>query len=358
MYSTCLFCNSSLGRNEAVEHFPVGRRLAFDANRGRLWVVCRKCARWNLSPFEERWEAIEEAERLFRDTRLRVSTDQIGLARLTEGLELVRIGSPQRPEFAAWRYGDQFGRRRLKTMAAIGGTIAVGTVMAVTGSFAVLKAAVPGGGLLWQIPNLVNIYRMKKVIAARAHTPHGDVLVRLGQVQQTQLIRSDATGRGWALRVHHDAGSTIVAGEEAVRVAGQLLARINSAGAFQRTVRDAVGRLEASGGPDAFMARIAKDDPGPHGNVRWTMAEGARARIPPASFSRLASVDRLALEMAANEEAERRALEGELAELEAAWAEAEEIAGIADSLGLPPEVEDHARRLRAGEADEKRSRDG
>jgi hypothetical protein len=43
-------------------------------------------------------EAIEECERLFRDTKLRVSTDQIGLARLPEGLELVRIGSPQRHE--------------------------------------------------------------------------------------------------------------------------------------------------------------------------------------------------------------------------------------------------------------------
>jgi hypothetical protein len=36
--------------------------------------------------------------------------------------------------------------------------------------------------------------------------------------------------------------------------------------------------------------------------------------------------------MAANEDVERRALEGELAELEAAWREAEEIAAIADRL--------------------------
>ena len=36
--------------------------------------------------------------------------------------------------------------------------------------------------------------------------------------------------------------------------------------------------------------------------------------------------------MAANEDTERRALEGELAELEAAWREAEEIAEIADNL--------------------------
>ena len=43
-------------------------------------------------------------------------------------------------------------------------------------------------------------------------------------------------------------------------------------------------------------------------------------------------VDRLALEMAANEDAERRALRGELEQLEEAWREAEEIAAIADHL--------------------------
>ena len=103
MYATCLFCNRPLGANESIEHFPVGRRLAFDSAKGRLWVVCPSCERWNLTPLEERWEAIEEAERLYRGTRLRVATDQIGLARLRDGTELVRIGEPLRPEFAAWR---------------------------------------------------------------------------------------------------------------------------------------------------------------------------------------------------------------------------------------------------------------
>src|SRR6478735_9192838 len=112
MYATCLFCQKDLGRNETFETFPVGRRLAFDAAKGRLWVVCPSCERWNLSPLEERWETIEQAERLYRDTRTRVATDNIGLAKLRDGTTIVRIGSPMRPEFAAWRYGDQFGRRR------------------------------------------------------------------------------------------------------------------------------------------------------------------------------------------------------------------------------------------------------
>ena len=124
MYTTCLFCNESLGSNDVIERFPVGRRLAFDAEQGRLWVICGHCTRWNLSPLEERWEAIDDCERRFRATHLRYSTDNIGLAQLREGLELVRIGDPQRPEMAAWRYGDQFGRRRRRQYLIGGGVVA------------------------------------------------------------------------------------------------------------------------------------------------------------------------------------------------------------------------------------------
>ena len=89
MYSTCIFCNQPLDRNEVIERFPVGRRLAFDLERGRLWVVCRKCERWNLTPIEERWEAVEECERTYRELRTRLSTENVGLGRHSEGLELL-----------------------------------------------------------------------------------------------------------------------------------------------------------------------------------------------------------------------------------------------------------------------------
>lgn len=124
MYATCLFCNKALRHNEALETFPVGKRLAFDAAKGRLWVVCSHCERWNLSPLEERWEVIEAAEKLYRDTRRRVATDNIGLAKLANGTTLVRIGEPLRPEVAAWRYGDQFGRRRRRQLLVAGGGVA------------------------------------------------------------------------------------------------------------------------------------------------------------------------------------------------------------------------------------------
>src|SRR5215208_1146468 len=174
MYRTCLFCSSALGSNEAVEHFPVGRRLAFDAAKGRLWVVCRKCERWNLTPLEERWEAIEECERAFRATRLRVSTDQIGLARLKEGLELVRIGEPQRPEMAAWRYGDQFGRRRRRQYLMGGGVVLIVGAIVVAGPM----MGVIGAGAISPLSNLLStgsqLYRAKTLISVPS--PGGEPL--------------------------------------------------------------------------------------------------------------------------------------------------------------------------------------
>ena len=52
---------------------------------------------------------------------------------------------------------------------------------------------------------------------------------------------------------------------------------------------------------------------------------GAIGSEPATQLLALPMVDRLALEMAAHEDSERRAMEGELAELEEAWREAEEM---------------------------------
>lgn len=171
MYATCVFCTQSLGVNEAIEAFPVGRRLAFDAARGRLWVVCRKCERWNLSPLEERWEAIEECERLFRETRTRVSTEHIGLARLREGLELVRIGEPLRPEFAAWRYGDQFGRRRRNTILYTGAVAVAISGIAIGGA----AAGIMSGGVISQSGNIISAIVNRRTLL-RLRTADGRVL--------------------------------------------------------------------------------------------------------------------------------------------------------------------------------------
>jgi hypothetical protein len=53
--------------------------------------------------------------------------------------------------------------------------------------------------------------------------------------------------------------------------------------------------------------------------------------------------------MAVHEEDERRALEVEMAPLEAAWRDAEEIAAIADDLLTPPATEEFISRSKKRE---------
>jgi len=67
--------------------------------------------------------------------------------------------------------------------------------------------------------------------------------------------------------------------------------------------------------------------------------------LPDHGLFGLSHVQRLAFEMALHEEAERRAMEGELEELERAWREAEEIAAISDDLLLPAGVQQKIERL-------------
>ncbi len=339
MYSTCLFCNKSLGTNEVVENFPIGRRLAYDEAKGRLWVVCRHCEKWNLTPLEERWEAIEECERQFRETRLRMSSDNIGLAKLKEGLTLVRIGQPLRPEFAAWRYGDQFGRRRRRTILLSGvGVAAVGAVMA--GGI----AAGIGVGGLHMIPQLI----INLPVRVKIKTKDGRILkVRQENLQRSRFLLDSATeGEGWGVYVKHSDGEDTFYGEEAERVTSLLLPKLNSMAGPKHIIQDAVERIEAAGNPERYLAslpeKVRDADLKRYGDR--TVKEKKQGLV-----GKLPKPTKLALEMAVHEEQEQRALEGELWLLEAAWREAEEIAGISDDLFVPAETEEFIEQHRAND---------
>ncbi len=329
MYSTCLFCNSNLGANEVIQRFPLGRRLAFDAAKGRLWVVCRHCERWNLTPLEERWEAIEECERQFHDTRLRVSTDNIGLARLREGLELVRIGEPQRPEFAAWRFGDQFGRRRRRHLIVVGSAVVGGAALIAGGMAAGLFTAGAFQVFYQGGRGLRHFYRNQRLIARVPDESGKIVAVRAKHLSATHILPSDSE-EGWMVRIVHADGTTELSGKHALRATSVLLAGVNRAGAAPPQVREAVDRIDRSGGPQRFLVDTAH---------RYSALRGRKYQKEHGGLQSVTVPDKLALEMAVHEETERRAMEGELRFLEAAWKDAEEIAGISDNLLLPASVE-------------------
>jgi len=359
MYTTCLFCNESLGTNDVIELFPVGRRIAFDAEKGRLWVICPHCTRWNLSPIEERWEAIEDCERRFRATHLRYSTDNIGLAQLREGLELVRIGKALRPEVAAWRYGDVIQRRGSGRIIGIAtGLVRRGVRSANDAITKITRDDTPS--IFADDPlTRLRLYRHReRVLDVLTDNAGNRFVIRWGHLDAAELIRPDPN-QPWRLVVKHDQGLTTVTGDDGLRTAGKVLAALNSAGALPDDVRRATAKIEDAEDEQGYFSRIvalamrtgwgrfpdaqSSGSPIPstssaaerlalHITNRSFWGRGSITSEPSTLMLRLPLVDRLALEMAANEDTERRAMDGELNELERAWRDAEEVAAIADGM--------------------------
>jgi hypothetical protein len=350
VYSTCLFCHHDLGANEVVEHFPIGRRLAFDEQKGRLWVICRSCERWNLTPLEERWEAIEECEKMFRSTSLRMSTDHIGLARVSEGLELVRVGEPQRPEMAAWRYGDQFGRRRRRYYMIAGASAVAGG--ALVSGYAALGLFAGGGSTVVNMAFQTFAAAHNRKVIARVPTSEGMVPIRRGQLKHAKIVRGSSSD--WALSLQYAKNRTrgahawwqyaprrkgrdtvLLQPDQALPALAALLPTVNGRGGTRRDVQSAVKLVEEAGDATRLLNTAASLA------MKTSISATSQGRI-----SGLPIEARLALEMITHEDDERRALEGELAVLEARWKEAEEIASISDNMFLPSSVTGWMNKIR------------
>jgi hypothetical protein len=342
MYRNCIFCSSPLGSNQSIEHFPVGRRLAFDAHRGRLWVVCHGCARWNLSAIEERWEAVEEAEKLFRASRLRVQSENIGLAKLPDGTRLIRVGEALQGELAAWRYGGQLVARRRRYLVAAS---AAGVGLAVVGGLSIAGVIGSSYFMWWALSqawthrqNRKVVYRLRpdespsgsEMLIRRWHVrgsyldeaADGDVALRIPDV-----TRKDPKQDGWG-NTRYSQDVLTLDGSAARTVLGRSMVHVNHKGASQRHVEEALRLLTNRGSAEEYLRRLAR-------------SRGVLGKRKDMKDQALTRPGALALEMALHEETERRALQGELVLLESAWREAEEIAAIADAL-----PDDPLRRLR------------
>jgi hypothetical protein len=369
VYATCTFCYSSLGTNPVLETFPVSRRVAFDPAKGYVWAVCPICARWNLAPVEERWETMDECERRFRATALRFSSGNIGLAWLKGDLDLIRIGPALRPEVAAWRYGRMLARRRPMTSRAVGrvAEVVVAGVRALlatqTGNRHPGRAAVAELVLGVYGHKVVDLVHLPDAVHEGADIPLA--VVRLRHLLRASLVRPEP-GRPWSLSVPHDQGVLHLEGEVGVRAVARMLAIINGtergAGFSHDLLSAAVSKVDESAQPDSYFNRVLtialrsswgreNAEESRVSNVEalelatsqterlaWRLTgrtfwgRGGIGSDPATSLIDVPLVDRVALEMAAHEESERRAMEGELDELAAAWRDADEIAAIADAL--------------------------
>lgn len=110
-------------------------------------------------------------------------------------------------------------------------------------------------------------------------------------------------------------------------------------------MQSAVSRVEAAGGATSFLRTAAA-----MGDLRHSRLTSSLNAWRGLGTTRLSATEGLALEMALHEESERRALDGELALLEAAWRDAEELAQIADAIeagfprGMSPRISSRSSR--------------
>ena len=297
MFQHCIFCHGRLPGNQSLEHFTVGRRVAYDPHRGRLWAVCPSCTRWNLAPFDERWEALEELERTRRDRgRVLSSTENISLIR-AEDLELVRVGKARLIEEAWWRYGQEMRRRRTRHSA-----------LQWTETAALFGASIMTGGFFYMFSGnfLNNVVRYKKFgpIAWQGAAPCitcGEELTEISFRKSKYMhLTRDNQGSGTAL--HMQCGKCRRSGNRGGEhqlegaVAEHLLRRVMTYhhfhGASETRVRAATDYIDRLGSPEAVTQDMTRS------GIRLDRL-----------FDRERRTHAVALEIALNEEAERRLLE-------------------------------------------------
>jgi hypothetical protein len=174
-------------------------------------------------------------------------------------------------------------------------------------------------------------------------------LLRLTNQDARLAVLVPGDDGSWRLELSHDVpvggksrrSSTRVSvrGDAALRALSRLMPFLNWGIGSKRELAGAVDAIAESRSTDQLVRLAAGDVTQLKTHFKTHSGEANVSVLPP----RL----RLALEMALHDDDERRAMDGELAELESRWREADALAKIADNLLLPENVEREIREIRA-----------
>jgi hypothetical protein len=327
VYTTCAFCSGALGGDGGASGLGVGKRLAYDGWKSRAWVICQRCGRWNLTPFDTRLDAIAALERMAAGGRVAATTDQVALVRAGP-YDVVRVGKPPRIEMAGWRYGERLkAREREKLKVVIPVTVAAVGIMIVAN----VAAGGSFGAVAWQFSNFNQIgnavYRgivgNRKLQIEPPICGHcGSIMVlRAKHVRHARLSRTVHQDLALLLRCPRcEQVGAMLEGADAERALRHGLTYVNlkRARRIKRKAEEAASYVERHGGPEQLIV------------------DAARREL---AVSTLKGAEGLAIEMAVDERAEVRELERE-------WHRAEEIAEIADNLIIPPGIEQQLKDLK------------
>ena len=341
MYTNCFVCRHSLGENETIPHLRIGRKVAFDVERGRLWVVCTHCGQWCLTPVEDRWEAIAECDALFGGAEARVSTANVGLARARD-VELIRIGPALRDEIANWRYGPRLARRR-RAVRMAGAALAVGAGAATAGTIyfigtlAVASSSAFVGGWLSML-GIAYAYKLRGIVdftpVARLALPD-EAHRTLLRSHLPSIYLHRRSGRATCVIVSLRDLQATYSEDDALHLLSRVLPHANWRGASPTDIEEATKKLDKA----EHVCRKHHGD----GVEPWEHLAVDQPDKPPGALMKMSPTRRLALEMAVNEELEHRAMTGAVTQLADRWSEEEEIARTSDDMFLPQWIGDWIR---------------
>src|SRR5437667_12472387 len=311
MYRTCAFCNGKLDGDGGPSGLGVGRRLAFDEWKGRLWVICPKCTRWNLAPLDERLEHVEALARAAGEGRVAAATEQVALIRW-RGYDLVRVGRPPRLEFATWRYGERLKARQREQLKFV-----VPLTVATVGLAVAVNAAAGGsvGVFVWNMPNIARSIYTGMVGRRRLGLVEPPICERCGAVMHVKArhlaharLVPESQGLGLILRCPNcRSEGALLVGRDAQAALQQGLTYLSLTRRGRQRAEDEARLVEDVGGPDRLIRDVARRE---------------------LTLRSLAPERRLALEMAV-------AVRAEVDALKRRWKEAGRPAASADGIQSP-----------------------
>ena len=254
-----------------------------------------------------------------------------------DGTDLIRVGKPLRPEFAAWRYGRGNSSRDgpAAYFAPLGGAgllAAPPVLSAMFGPLAPLAVAGAAAVAAWRLARKPAFRRECLPLRGPAalREPGGECAAHFGPHVGRGMGRPGRSPRRRGL----SRGGLCVAG----------CAATWPSSAASRHAPSPHSCCPASILPEARCSRWPRPCAGStplEGRRKHSRASRIRGHVRPtldlnkATFSTMHPAVRLALEMAVHEDEERRLLRGELSALEVAWRREERLAAIADRLAIP-----------------------
>lgn len=247
-----------------------------------------------------------------------------------DGVRLLSVGSPTVDEFAAWRYGERL--RPPRWARYVPGTLEAGLGLVVGGVFGFY--GISGvAALLGARYGLIRLRDAAQPIARVMRDDGSTFLLTVRRARASELIRRN--NGHWELAVldSHDR-LTFLTGASAALTLSQMLPALRTRWATSNEVLAATRLIVEHRDTVASFAGSAS-------------VTARRVKSPAQRFEirAMPTVYLLAVEMLANDERERCALDGDLEELSQAWRDAEDVAAIADSLTLPAAVRGHWHEL-------------